>query len=412
MEYKPETGFAREVGLKSLAAKFAEIVDQRKRRGVRYPLAALLTLIMLAKLCGSDTPTEIADWVGERAEKLKRGLGLDWKRMPHHSTYRRVLAGAMKIEELEEKARQYVASLGVTVDECLESEEKAGSSQPVQTPAELSVKDLFAVDGKTLRGTIAAGETKGLHLVSICQVSPCATLGQVAVESKENEISASPRLLKQVDVNHKTISGDAMLAQKKFSKQIVRAGGDYLFTIKNNHKTLRAEIEAHFTAKRLPAFAKEEDFRTHTTIEKGHGRIEQRTLTASTGLNEYLDWPHLEQVFEIKRETIILSTGKTRSETIYGITSHRAEKADAAKLLELNRAHWGIENGSHYRRDVTFKEDHCRMKSYAAAEALAVFNNLAIALICHDGWENAAKARRHYGANIGKALRVILESPH
>lgn len=123
-----------------------------------------------------------------------------------------------------------------------------------------------------------------------------------------------------------------------------------------------------------------------------------------------LDWPHLGQVFEIKRETILLKAEKTRSEVVYGITSHKAEVAGAAKLLELNRGHWGIENSSHYRRNVTFKEDNVQMKSYIGAEVLAVFNNLAIKLIRHQGWENAAQARRHYSANIGKASKLILGS--
>lgn len=401
MDYKLEDKVEQKVKAKSLAAKFSEVSDQRKPRGIRYPLASLLSLIMLAKLCGQDTPVEIADWVAGRAETLKSDLGLDWKRMPHHSTYRRVMASAMKIDELEEKAREFIASVVVPIEE---------SPETAQVQAEVSVKNQLAIDGKTLRGTIPAEQTKGLHLLSIYQVSERATLAQVAVKKKENEISASPDLLKQVGVRNKTVSSDAMLTQRKFSKQIVKAGGDYLFIVKDNHKTLRADIEAHFTASRLPAFAKEDDFRTHTTIEKGHGRFEERTLTASTGLNEYLDWPHLGQVFEVKRETTILNTGKTRSEVVYGITSHKAEVAGAAKLLELNRGHWGIENGSHYRRDVTFKEDKVRMKSYIAAEVLAVFNNLAITVIHNQGWENAAQARRHYNANIGKALTLIFGS--
>ena len=411
MDYKAKTSFAQKIGLKSLAAMFAEVSDQRNRRGVRYQLAPVLTLIMLAKFCGSDTPSEIADWVEERTERLKQALGLEWKRMPHHSTYRRILADAMKIEELEKKAREFVASLGVTADELLEAEDKTGDSELPQGQTEVSVDDLLAMDGKALRGTIPTGKKQGLHLLAVCQVSKCATLAQIAVENKENEISAAPRLLKQVELENKTVSGDAMLTQKTISKQLVEAGGDYIFIVKDNHPTLRTEIETCFKDPRLPAFSKEEDFRTHTTIEKGHGRIEQRRLTASTGLNEYLDWPFLQQVFEIKRETTICNTEQTRSEIVYGITSHSVDRAGAAKLLELNRAHWGIENGLHYRRDVTFAEDRCRMKSKTAAEALAVFNNLAIAMLLHDGRENVAKARRHYGANVGKALRLIFRKP-
>jgi len=387
MEYTTEAGLAERVELKSLAARFAELTDQRQRRGIRYPLVPLLVLIVLAKLCGADKPSAIADWVSERTETLKQALGLTWKRMPHAATYRRILAAGMRLDEVEQTAREFLAGLKVTAEEVL------------------------AMDGKSLRGTIPTGETQGAHLLSICQVSNCAVLGQTEVASTENEISAAPRLIAQVEVRGQTLTGDALLAQRKLSAQIVEAGGDYLWIIKANHPALRAEIELHFRAARLPACFPAEDFRTHTTLEKGHGRIEQRTLTASTGLTGYLDWPYLQQVFELKRERFICRTGERHTETVYGLTSHTVAKADAARLLHLNRSHWGIENGLHYRRDVTFGEDRCRMKSKTAAHALAVFNNLAIGLIAHAGWRNAAQARRHYDANFEKALRLILESP-
>ena len=86
-------------------------------------------------------------------------------------------------------------------------------------------------------------------------------------------------------------------------------------------------------------------------------------------------------------------------------------EADATQLLKMTRGHWGIENGLHYRRDVTFKEDSCRMKSHRAAEALAVCNNLALGLIRHAGWDNVAEARRFYAANIEQALQLILSPP-
>lgn len=256
MDYKAEASFQGRVKPKSLAAFFAKITDQRKRRGVRYQLAPLLTLIMLAKLSGADKLIEIADWIGERAEWLRQELGLSWKRMPHHSTYRRVLA-SVKIEELEEQARKFIASLGMKEDEVKEADGKQAEVEVISEKTEeakieqVKIEQVRAIDGKTLRGTIPSGETQGAHLLSIYQASRCATLAQCAVANKENEISAAPRLIEQVDVRGKTMTGDAMLAQKTLSRQIVEAGGDYLWTIKDNHPTLRAEIEMHFAARAL-----------------------------------------------------------------------------------------------------------------------------------------------------------------
>jgi hypothetical protein len=107
---------------------------------------------------------------------------------------------------------------------------------------------LLNLDGKSLRGTIPAGQTHGLHLLSLQQAAQNLVLAQTAVASKENEISAAPRLLKQVDLRGKVVSGDAMLAQKKLSRQIVQAGGDYLWIVKDNHPTLHQQLEEHFAA--------------------------------------------------------------------------------------------------------------------------------------------------------------------
>lgn len=86
-------------------------------------------------------------------------------------------------------------------------------------------------------------------------------------------------------------------------------------------------------------------------------------------------------------------------------------EADAERLLALVRGHWAIENGLHYRRDMTFKEDACRMKPHSAAEALTICNNLAVGLIRHAGWENPAEARSYYDAHPAQALRLIVEPP-
>lgn len=177
---------------------------------------------------------------------------------------------------MEKQAREFIASLAVKEDELKEGEGKKDEQVDGVKIDQVKIDDVRAIDGKTLRGTIPTGETQRAHLLSIYQANHCATLAQIAVANKENEISAAPRLIEQVDVRGKTVTGDAMLAQKTLSRQVVEAGGDYLWTIKDNHPTLRAEIEMHFTAPRLPAFASSEDFRTHATQadeDQGTGRL-------------------------------------------------------------------------------------------------------------------------------------------
>jgi predicted transposase YbfD/YdcC len=346
-------------------------------------LAPLLVLLVLAKLAGQDTPSAMAEWVALRAASLKAALGLDWKRMPHPSTYRRLLQRGLDLQQLEALAGQFLASLGQATE------------------------DLLNLDGKTLRGTIPAGQTQGLHLLALQQAGRNLVLAQQAVASHENEISAAPALLRRVELRGKLVTGDALLAQQALSRQIVEAGGDYLWVVKENQPSLRAYLAAAFTT----GGAEVADRETAQSLEKGHGRIECRSLTTSAKLTNTLEWPYLEQAFVLRRTRTACRTQHRSEETVYGITSLGPLENGPERLLALTRGHWGIENGLHYRRDVTFREDRCRMKSHTAAQALAVFNNLAIGLIRHAGWENAAAARRFYGAHLETALSLILAAP-
>jgi predicted transposase YbfD/YdcC len=122
------------------------------------------------------------------------------------------------------------------------------------------------------------------------------------------------------------------------------------------------------------------DWRQTHTWNKGHGRLEQRELVASTELNEFLAtaWPGVEQVFCLTRT--VEHRGQVHCQTVYGITSLSPRQARAARLLELVRAHWRIENRLHWRRDVTLHEDHCQVRKGVAPQVVAVLNNLVLAL--------------------------------
>lgn len=145
----------------------------------------------------------------------------------------------------------------------------------------------------------------------------------------------------------------------------------------------------------------------HQTTEKGHGRLEVRTLQSSTLLNEYLDFPHCGQVFRIIREREELSTGKTSTETVYGITSLSPEKADTRKLLALSRGHWSIENRSHYVRDMLYDEDRHQVRKKKGPHMMACLRNFAISLLRLMKFTNIAKATREIAARSHLALRIL-----
>ncbi len=228
-------------------------------------------------------------------------------------------------------------------------------------------------------------------------------VAQRAVGAKENEISNAPILLKTVDLTGKIISGDAMHAQRCLSQQIVAGGGDYLWTVKQNQLALWKQLAASLgDARSLPP-----DAETTSAYDKGHGRIEWRQLTTSQQVTNTLDWPQVAQAFVLRRQRTDCRTGKTTEQIDYGITSLNGWQANAPTLLQLTRKHWSIENGLHYRRDVTFGEDRCRMKSAVAAECLAIIHNILIGLLRWLGWDNLAKARRYYSAHLSEAFQAL-----
>ncbi len=207
------------------------------------------------------------------------------------------------------------------------------------------------------------------------------------------------------------MTGDAMFAQRELSLHIVQAGGDYVWTVKDNQSDLKQDVEFLFqpeqTVKGFSPGTK--DFRTATTTEKGHGRLERRTLTVSTELKGYLDWPGAEQVFKLERHFMRLVDRHVTHEVVYGITSLSATKAGPAELLRLVRSHWGIENGLHYRRDETLREDWCHLKRGQAARAMASLNNLIVGLVLQLGWTNLPAARRYFDAHPQKAQQLVLQ---
>ena len=134
-------------------------------------------------------------------------------------------------------------------------------------------------------------------------------------------------------------------------------------------------------------------------------------MTSSESLNDYLDWPYLAQVLKLERRCTKLKDGTQHTEVVYGLTSLKRQKASAARLLSLVRDYWGIENGLIYRRDTALHEDAIRITHSTFAQAMAIFNNLAIGLILQQGWRYLPQARRHYNANPQAALTLLLQPP-
>lgn len=374
------------IDLDSLYASLARLKDSRHARGIRYSLVTILVCIVLAKLAGEDYLSGIAEWVTKRIPTLSEMLHWVKPRAAHRTTYSRILGCVIQLAELEQVVHDYFAN-----------QDAAGASV------------LLNLDGKTLRGTIPAGQTRGVHLLAAYLPEEGWVLAQVEVDRKENEIPASARLLKALDLQGKIITGDALLAQRDLSRQIVEAHGDYVWTLKANQPQMCEDLATLFAGeKTVKGFSPAtKDFRTAETTEKGHGRIERRTLTASTELKGYSDWPYAEQVFKLERHFTRVADGHVMHEVVYGVTSLTVREASAARLLQLVRGHWAIENRLHYRRDQTMREDWYHVRMGTAPQVMAVINNLVLGLIDRQAFRSVPEARRHYAANLDEAWELI-----
>ncbi len=380
---------ARVFDVGGLQRRLSALTDSRHPKGLRYQLSSVLVLIVLAKLSNEDQPVGIADWISFRQESLKSALGLDWPRMPHHDTYRRILAEVVDPEEFDQVVGQHLREL-------------PGVGWSV----------LVSFDGKTVRGTITDDNPRGEHLLAAYLPEEGIVLMQVSAVDKDSEINAAPVLLRQIDLRDRVVVGDAMHTQRALSVQILEASGNYLWFAKENQPTLREDIEELFEASASTVIggSVENDFVTFRAVEKGHGRLETRQITTSSELKGYTDWPGLEQVFRLGRKRVEVRSGKVekvQTEVVYGLTSLSQEKASANRLLYLARSYWGIENGLHARRDVTFREDRTRLTRGKAGRVMASINNLVIGLLRHAGYTNLAQARRRCNADLSLALSLL-----
>ena len=371
----------------SIYDRLHKLSDLRKARGKRYSLVTLLMIILMAKLCGANTPMDIAEWGENHKEEIHKLLKIKRPDMPIHSTYRRIMAHKVYVEEIERMVGEY-------------------NEQGEQG-------EVYAMDGKTIRGMRIKEAAGTEYLLSVYDVEQGKTISQVEVGRKENEITKATTALKQVKIAQKVITGDALLTQKGIAAYILEQQGEYVFPVKENQLGLYQSIQQLFAPEYpKPGFGKiPTDFLTEKTVNKGHGRIELRTITTSEMLNSYSTWPGLGQVYRLERIFEWRRNGKsirTSYETEFGITSLSRKKVSPLKLLLVRRSHWSIETGSHYRRDVTLREDATRMTIGNTAKVMASINNLVLALFKQAGFNNAAQARRWLSAHIPEAFALLV----
>lgn len=371
--------------LAALLEHFSRIEDPREPWRVAHPLPEVLLLVVCGTIADCDDYDHIAAW-GETHLAFLREI------LPYHHG----IPGGRWLTLLMNRLDPGLFSACFTA-----WVRETWPDRP----------DLVAIDGKTSRRSHdrSAG-TPPLHLVSAFATTRRLVLGQEAVRDKSNETTAIPRLLERLAAKGglagATVSIDAIACNAAIAADIRRAGAHYLLAVKANQPTLRAEIEDYFTA--APAAALD----TTSDLDKGHGRIEDRTVTVSretdwlTGHRRFpgqLRLPDAATLIKVRARTELKDRGRT--DTRFYIASAPLTADAAARAV---RAHWAIENSLHWVLDVVFAEDQARLRSGHGAKNMAVVRHFAFNLLRHTNDRKSLKLRRKLAAWDRSYLALIL----
>jgi predicted transposase YbfD/YdcC len=343
--------------VRPLTFHLASLPDPRKVRGQRHLFLDIVLISILAELCGADSWEDIHRFAKSQEVWLRSFLSLPGG-VPSADTFNRVFF------LIDPKA----------FGECFLAW--------VRDVRKKIPGDIVALDGKTLRASIAEGKP-ALHVVSAWSAANHLVLGQRSVDAKSNEITAIPELLKVLDVKGCIITIDAMGCQKDIAKVIVGRKAGYILAVKGNQERLHKAIVSSFN--RLDADPAALPHHTSETRETRRGRNEIRRVTAIESLQNLPDdilfaWPKLEALVRVQSET--QRAGKTVREERFYISTLAMNQVET--IAHGVRSHWGIENRLHWVLDVSFHEDLNRTRKGNGPESSAILRHIVLNLLRQD----------------------------
>jgi predicted transposase YbfD/YdcC len=293
---------------------------------------AILGLAAAAVLAGARSIAAIAEWAADAPQPVRAALGArrdgpDHYSVPAETTIRRTL-GRLDADALASAIGAWLA----------DQERQRERGRPAAR------RRAVAVDGKTLRGAKGAtADGRPVHLLACMDHASRAVLAQRQVAGAPEEVPAFAPLLDGLDLAGVVVTADALQTHPEAAEFLVtRKQAHYLFVVKANQPILLQRC-AGLPWHRVPTGDR--------TRDRGHGRVELRTLKAVTVTG--FGFPHAAQVAQVTRKTRDLGTRRWQTVTVYVITSLPFQLARPARLADLLRGHWAIE-ALHHIRDVTF----------------------------------------------------------
>ncbi|NJL80281.1 MAG: ISAs1 family transposase [Richelia sp. SM1_7_0] len=334
---------------------FINLEDPRIERTKRHHLIDVITIAICAVICGADSWVAIETYGQAKEKWLKRFLELP-NGIPSHDTFARIFA-LINPEKFQECFLSWIKSVAILTD-----------------------GEVIAIDGKSLKHSYdkKAGN-RAINMVSAWAGTNKLVLAQRKVDSKSNEITAIPELIKVLDIAGCIVTIDAIGCQKEIVNLISQKNADYIIALKKNQKNLYENVELLFKeaiSKRCEGFSASH----YSTSESGHGRDEIRNYLMLSDISNQIDsdnkWKNLKSIGMV--ESVRTENGKTTVETRYYISSLNLE---AKKFGDSVRSHWGIENSLHWILDVALNEDDCRIRKDNAPQNFAVLRHIAVNLL-------------------------------
>jgi predicted transposase YbfD/YdcC len=340
----------------SLRKCFSVVRDPRREHQRFHNLWDIIAITICAVIAGADCWPEVAAYGRCKQGWLESFLELPFG-IPSHDTFARVFALLDPLSFQE------------------------GFKNWVQALVDATEGRVIAIDGKTLRHSFDHAKDKSaLHLVGAWAAENNLILGQQAVDSKSNEITAIPKLLEMLDVSGAIVTIDAMGCQKEIAAKIIEKKADYVLALKGNQENLHQEVKSLFLK------ALENDFEglehhTCRTTDSDHGREEARVYyvvdVPKDLAKRHPEWKGMKTLGLAISERQVGDTTPTVEMRFY-ISSLDAKVKTFARAV---RGHWGIENQLHWVLDVGFHEDASRLREGHAPENLALIRRMAVSLL-------------------------------
>ncbi len=422
----PDFNRLRVSGERGLLEYLAQVTDHRKPKGRRHDLAAILVVVVVARLCGANSVLAAAQFAPTMPQEALRRCGIRYNTRlgrhvpPSHKTIKRTVR-AIDAEAADAQMCAW-----------LRQEAAAGR---------LNWRHI-AVDGKTVRGAVRPDGTQP-HLLAAYDVTAGTVLGQADVEAKTNEITCFVPLLHAILSNPRAsndgspdhdhdhdhdgdgdgdeagegagegeelviVTADALHTQAGHVEAMNKLRIGWILDLKDNQPGLYALADAH---------PWHDEPVLHATAETGHGRHEIRTIRVTSQVPDGITrrFPGTAQMMLIERYRHDIRGSATAAcraagddphmagcaaghkiscETVLALTALTPAQAGPEFLLARNRGHWGIENGLHLRRDTTYAEDASRLRAGGAPRLFASIASTVVSVLNRAGLTNHAAARR------------------